>query len=76
MKNPYWYKNEIENMIYESLLFHSSPKVLMTNVGHELLNIIHVQIHGSQQWISNIASDWVVAVLSANQVLGLKIFVK
>ena len=34
-----------------------------------------VKIHVSQQGFSNMASDWLVAVLPANQMPGLKIFV-
>ena len=46
----------------------------MTYVRLGLINITNVEICGSEQGFSNIASKWVVAVLSANEV-GLKTFI-
>ena len=43
--------------------------------GWGLLSKIHVKFYVSQQEFSNMASDWLVAVLPANQMPGLKIFV-
>ena len=40
-----------------------------------LLSKIHVKSHVSLQGFSNMASDWLAAVLPANQMPGLKIFV-
>ena len=37
---------------------------------------IHMKFHVSQLGFSNVASDWLAAVLPANQMPGLKIFVK
>ena len=39
------------------------------------LSKIQVKIHTSWQGYPNLASDWMVAVLPANQMPGLKIFV-
>ena len=36
---------------------------------------IHVEFHVTQQSFSNMASDWLAAVLSANQMPGWNIFV-
>ena len=42
----------------------------------ELSIKIHIKCHVSQQGFSNVASDWVATVLPANQMPGLKIFIK
>ena len=47
----------------------------MENPGPGLLSKIHVKFDVSQQGFSNIASDWLAAVLPANHMPGLKIFV-
>ena len=39
-----------------------------------LLRKIHVKFHVSYQGCSNLASDWLVSLLPANQMLGLEIF--
>ena len=44
-------------------------------MGWGLLNKIHVKFHVNQQGFSNMAFDWLVAVLPAYQEPGLKIFV-
>ena len=44
-------------------------------LGPGLLSKIHVKFHVSYQGFSNMASDWLAAVLPANQMPGLKIFV-
>ena len=40
-----------------------------------LLSEIHVKNNINKQGFSNMASDWLVVMLPANQIAGLKIFV-
>ena len=44
-------------------------------LGWGLLSKIHVKFYASLQGLSNMASDWRAALLPANKMLGLKIFV-
>ena len=43
-------------------------------LGPGLLREFHVKIYVKSQGFSNMASDWLAAVLPANQMPGLKIF--
>ena len=43
--------------------------------GAWMTKLIHVKIHVRKQKISNMASDWLVAVMPASQMIGLKIYV-
>ena len=47
----------------------------LNHLGWELLSKIHVKFHVGLQGFSNMASDWLAAVLPANQTPGLRIFV-
>ena len=46
-----------------------------TSLGCGLLSKTHVKFHVSKQGFSSMASDWLAAVLPANQMPGMKIFV-
>ena len=46
-----------------------------THLGWGLLSEIHAKFHASSQGFSNMASDWLAAVLPAKQMPGLKICV-
>ena len=43
--------------------------------GRGLLSEMHIKFHVSWRGFSNIASDWLAAVMSGDQIPGLKIFV-
>ena len=66
-----WCPGTAMNMLCECCMCESITGA--TLLGWGLLSKIHVKFHVRLQGFSNIASDWLVAVLPANQMPGLKI---
>ena len=56
-------------------LFHWSLYDCITLKRSEWLSKVCVKLHVNQQQFSNMASDWLAAVLATSQMAGLKIFV-
>ena len=50
-------------------------RIRLQRITPGLLSKFHVKIHVSKQGFSSMASDWLAAVLCANQMSGLKILV-
>ena len=49
-----------------------TANVIILNQGPGMIKKTHLKINVSWQWFSNMASDWLAARLSANQMPGLK----
>ena len=70
----YWYSVFYTAKFYSDVIYASwRPK---SPQSWESLSKIHVKYHVSKQGFSNMAFDCLVAVLPANQMPGLKIFVQ
>ena len=50
-------------------------ELILLDQGPGIQSKIHIKFHVLWQGFSNMASDWLAAVLPANQMPGLKIFV-